>query len=483
MKPTPILTAAVALSLGMIPATYGAYGLVSQSNPDPFMEQATGKMDSGSDRESTKMKRNPARDQTADHNAQVTIGGARSVVSGEIRTMEGEYYFIKDDETGSEVRLLVNKDANLDCSAAPIATAGATAPSAARDRQPGEQQAPEAGDWQKEEGQKKDQKAVGSGFRIGACSFKPGDRIKAEVDDLGLVTTLKFMRMREEPHTARSLGESAATGVLAIPGQQEKPGQLDMTGPHGYPPKEYAVLPVPLGGLKSARDDFPLHSSVMNSEGQIIGSLANVLMDSQTGQIEYAVVLLDDSERLEVVPWAYMKKWPNEVKQEFVLDTTHYQLSPSPGASKDRSLEVEKLLEDTRANLRAESGSPERKPVKIEITMQDRGYDVRGHSLPDSLTAIVLRNQDTETHGISSPRFKELVIRAEGDATEIQTEDIRSYHVPAGKTATLYFTQTSHIDPSTGYQETIQYPFRCDLHPNMKGEFLIIETRGEMGGG
>ena len=98
MKPTPILTAAVALSLGMIPA---AYGLESQSDPDPFTEQATSKMDSGPDRESMKMKRNPARDQTADHNAQVTIGGARSVVSGEIRTMEGEYYFIKDDETGS----------------------------------------------------------------------------------------------------------------------------------------------------------------------------------------------------------------------------------------------------------------------------------------------------------------------------------------------------------------------------------------------
>jgi hypothetical protein len=115
--------------------------------------------------------------------------------------------------------------------------------------------------------------------------------------------------------------------------------------------------------------------------------------------------------------------------------------------------------------------------------MQDRGYDVKGHSLTDSPTAIVLRNQDTVTHGISSPRFNELVIRAEGDAIEIQTENIRSYHVPAGKTATLYFTQASHVDPLTGYQETIQYPFRCDLHPNMKGEFLVIETRGEMGGG
>lgn len=474
MTHIPFLTVAVVLSLGIIPTVYG---LEIQPDSDPFTEQAISKMDTGSDQEVTKMKRNPSKDQTADHNAQVTIGGARSVVSGEIRKMEGAYYFITDDETGNEVRLLVNTDANLDCSAAPSASPSVTI----QERQPGEQQAPEASARQKEQGQQQDQTAVGSGFRIGACSFNPGDRIKAEVDDMGRVTTLKFMRTREEPQTARSLGESTATGVPAVTGQQKKPGQVDMTGPHGNPPKEYAVLPVPLGALKSVNDDSLLHSPVMNAKGQVVGSIAGVLMDSHTGQIEYAVVRLDDPERLEVVPWTHLKQGPNEAKQEFILDTTPYQLSP--GASKDGSPEVEQQLKDTRATLRAESRSAERTPIKIEITMQDRGYDVKGHSLPHSLTAIVLRNQDTETHGFSSPRFKDLVIRTEGDATEVKTEGLRSYHVPAGKTATLYFTQASYVDPLTGYQETIQYPFRCDLHPNMKGEFLVIETRGEIGGG
>jgi len=46
MKHTPLRTAAVVLSLGIVPA---AYGLESQSVRDPFMEQATSKMDSGSD--------------------------------------------------------------------------------------------------------------------------------------------------------------------------------------------------------------------------------------------------------------------------------------------------------------------------------------------------------------------------------------------------------------------------------------------------
>ena len=136
--------------------------------------------------------------------------------------------------------------------------------------------------------------------------------------------------------------------------------------------------------------------------------------------------------------------------------------------------------------VRAESRNPEKGTIdkaKIEIVMQDRGYEVKGHSVPDSLTAIVLRNQDTETHGFSSPLFKDLVIRTEGDAIEVKKNGIRSYHLPAGKTATLYFSKASRVDPSTGIRETTQYPFRCDIHPDMKGEFLVVETRGEMGGG
>lgn len=92
MTPTPFLTAAVVLSLGMVPA---ASGLESQSGQDLFTQEARSKMGSGSDQESTKKQRNPAKDQKADQNAQVTIGGAKSLVSGEIRRIEGEYYFIK----------------------------------------------------------------------------------------------------------------------------------------------------------------------------------------------------------------------------------------------------------------------------------------------------------------------------------------------------------------------------------------------------
>jgi len=116
--------------------------------------------------------------------------------------------------------------------------------------------------------------------------------------------------------------------------------------------------------------------------------------------------------------------------------------------------------------------------MKIEVTMKDKAYHVKGHTLPGALTAIVLRNEDTVTHGFSSSLFKDVPVRKEGDAIEMNKKGIRSFHVDPGKTATLYFTKSHSAD-----RETMQYPFWCDIHSQMKGEFLVVETTGEIGGG
>ena len=49
--------------------------------------------------------------------------------------------------------------------------------------------------------------------------------------------------------------------------------------------------------------------------------------------------------------------------------------------------------------------------MKVEVTITDRGYDVKGHTTPGSLTRIVVKNQGTMTHGITSPMFKEGVLK------------------------------------------------------------------------
>jgi len=120
---------------------------------------------------------------------------------------------------------------------------------------------------------------------------------------------------------------------------------------------------------------------------------------------------------------------------------------------------------------------------KIEVTIKDDGYHVKGHTTPGAVTRIVLRNEGTMTHGFSSRIMKDVPVRAEGDAKEVVAHGVKSFHVDAGKVATLVFTKPVKHDPATGISETEQYGFWCDLHPHMKGEFLIVETKGEVGGG
>lgn len=368
MKYKFLLTGAMVLSLGTGPFTYGAD---PKSDQERFTQQIGSEMGvpepgSVSDQETTKKQRDPAKHQRAYQNAQVTLGGAKYVVYGGIRNIQGDYYFINDEESGDEVRLLVNNDTNLDCSAAQSSTRdGSFSQVVATDRLSADRQGPEASDRQKEQGQKKDETAVGSGFRIGICSFVPGDRIKAEVDDMGRVTTLRFMPNNggAEPQTARSVGEAAGTGELAIPGRQDKPGQLDMTGPQGYPPKQYALLPIPIGKFVTVGEHTLLNSPVYSPNGTIVGSLESMIMDSETGHIEYAVVLVNETNRLEVAPWAHFRVQRDRDEKRLVLNTKQYQLSPSitvkdvTDGSPDQEHLV-KAMESTRApaDLRSEEG-------------------------------------------------------------------------------------------------------------------------------
>jgi len=211
---------------------------------------------------------------TPKQDAQITLGGSRPTLEGEVLKIFGEDYLIKD-QSGAEVRLRVTKDTNMICGAG--AGGGAQTvtgrqnprehheipPTAAQQEirgQHGQQQQqaqaqsgsePEKGQrivqeqmgqgqksqghqqmsqsqqgQQRAEGQSEgmsgrqerlaDQSgtqspttlgphsggdvAVGSGFQVGeqsGCDFKVGDKVKAEVSDLGTALLLKRLSERE----------------------------------------------------------------------------------------------------------------------------------------------------------------------------------------------------------------------------------------------------------------------------------------------
>lgn len=165
-----------------------------------------------SDQETTLKQRDPARRHGAEENAQVTMGGAKPLVSGEVLRIDGDNYFVRDQESGEEVKLIVNMDTNLDCGTSAAAGSDTTART---DRQ--QDQSGAATERQQAQGQRSDETAMGSGFAVGGCSFQQGDRVKAEVSDLGTVTTLKILSP-DQPTEMRSSsvkieGTSAMEGI------------------------------------------------------------------------------------------------------------------------------------------------------------------------------------------------------------------------------------------------------------------------------
>jgi hypothetical protein len=194
MKLHTVVATAFVLNAGVV-SVYGV-DRMSESDQGPstgplIAQMGTPEPGSVSDQETTRKQRNPAKAQGTDQNTQVTLGGAKNVVTGEVFKIDGEYHFIKED-SGEEVRLLVNKDTRKICGSG---TASASSSSPVIGKQDGSGD-PAASDEQIRQGQRKDETATGSGFQMGqsaGCAFKAGDRIKAEVSDIGTVTTIRYL--------------------------------------------------------------------------------------------------------------------------------------------------------------------------------------------------------------------------------------------------------------------------------------------------
>ncbi|MBI3809074.1 MAG: hypothetical protein HY284_01250 [Nitrospirae bacterium] len=115
---------------------------------------------------------------------------------------------------------------------------------------------------------------------------------------------------------------------------------------------------------------------------------------------------------------------------------------------------------------------------KIEIVAKDKEWKVSGYALKDAPTEIVVRNEDTVTHGFNSSLFKAVKVKVEGAGYRAEGKGPNVYRVDPGKTMILHFSK-----PDTGMDEgSDTYAFWCDLHPHMKGEMFVLSLRGPGGG-
>ncbi|MEB2338847.1 MAG: hypothetical protein OZ918_09515 [Nitrospirales bacterium] len=111
--------------------------------------------------------------------------------------------------------------------------------------------------------------------------------------------------------------------------------------------------------------------------------------------------------------------------------------------------------------------TPQQQEQRIELLM--RNYDF-ALSDPRPIrfgvpTVIILRNQDIVPHGFQSSALPTLRIRAQGEGLTAYGIGIEGFHVDPGKTLVLHFVPESNA----------RLTFRCDLHPQMKGELFVLE--------
>lgn len=119
---------------------------------------------------------------------------------------------------------------------------------------------------------------------------------------------------------------------------------------------------------------------------------------------------------------------------------------------------------------------------KIEIIIKDGKSKVpSGYTYTGTPTEIVVRNEDTVTHGFNSSLFKKndkvemsggyLAMDKNGKALGSHV-----YRVDPGKTLVLKYTKAPQEEI-----ESMTYGFWCDIHRTVKGEMLVVELTGAEG--
>ena len=104
---------------------------------------------------------------------------------------------------------------------------------------------------------------------------------------------------------------------------------------------------------------------------------------------------------------------------------------------------------------------------RVEVTIRDSEF-ILSQPVPVRLhvpMVIILRNQDIVRHGFTSSMLTNLPVHAEGEGIAAYGKGVDGVYADPNKTVILRFTP----------ERSGKYSFRCDLHPQMKGELYVLE--------
>lgn len=123
---------------------------------------------------------------------------------------------------------------------------------------------------------------------------------------MGLISLsfVTYSHAEMKSDNSSSLGEI----LSSEPRGATKAGETDITNTKGQGslPSKYTIMPVATG-KKVEIDSEMIGDSVKNPKGEDLGKLEQLIMDSETKRIEYAMISIGDTGQLKAYPWSSFK--------------------------------------------------------------------------------------------------------------------------------------------------------------------------------
>ncbi|PJA78654.1 MAG: hypothetical protein CO149_02850 [Nitrospirae bacterium CG_4_9_14_3_um_filter_51_5] len=106
--------------------------------------------------------------------------------------------------------------------------------------------------------------------------------------------------------------------------------------------------------------------------------------------------------------------------------------------------------------------------VEIALTIRDSQYTkTKWAPSPEGASVVLtIKNEDAIRHGFTSQLFQNLLVRTFSDGAQIYGKGIEGLYLDPGATIQLRF----QVDRPGDYE------FKCDLHPSMQGELLLLHV-------
>ena len=123
-------------------------------------------------------------------------------------------------------------------------------------------------------------------------------------------------------------------------------------------PEEYSTTPVRQGKLREVTDSKWLGKPAHGQQGEVVGTIKQVLKDQKTDQIEYILLLPKDAKTPIPLRWAQFNEKQDQLQLKMNKEELKTALNPT--SAKDRSPDLEEYMsqiDQVRSAPKASTGS------------------------------------------------------------------------------------------------------------------------------